>query len=80
MGGQIANSLAGPLHEARGSRCSGPIRDNIDRAEDRHKFSRLLDGARHRPAAWKEARSLEDARGSAARSGYPVLVRPSYVL
>jgi carbamoyl-phosphate synthase large subunit len=79
MGGQIANSLAGPL-KAAGFRVLGTDPDDIDRAEDRHAFSRLLDGAGIHQPPWTEARSLGDVLAFCERVGFPVLVRPSYVL
>ena len=79
MGGQLPNNLALQLAEA-GVPILGTCAASIDRAEDRHKFSRLLDELGIEQPAWKElagtAQALEFARGV----GYPVLVRPSYVL
>jgi carbamoyl-phosphate synthase large subunit len=79
MGGQIPNRLAIPLHEA-GVKVLGTSPLSIDTAEDRHKFSRLLDTLGIEQPAWKELVTVEAAREFAARIGYPVLVRPSYVL
>jgi carbamoyl-phosphate synthase large subunit len=79
MGGQIANSLAGPLKGA-GFAILGTDPDDIDRAEDRHVFSKLLDGAGILQPPWTEARSLKDVLAFCAQVGFPVLVRPSYVL
>jgi carbamoyl-phosphate synthase large subunit len=79
MGGQTPNTLALPLHE-RGVRILGTSPESIDRAEDRHKFSRLLDELGVDQPAWKEVTSLEDARAFSRDAGYPVLIRPSYVL
>ena len=79
MGGQIANSLAGPLKRA-GFRVLGTDPDDIDRAEDRHAFSKLLDGAGIHQPAWTEAQSLADVLSFCEQVGFPVLVRPSYVL
>ena len=53
---------------------------DIDRAEDRHKFSGLLDELEIDQPEWKELRSIEDAKNFSNNIGYPVLIRPSYVL
>jgi len=79
MGGQIPNNLALPLYKA-GVKVLGTSPIDIDRAEDRHKFSKLLDKLGIDQPEWKELTSLEDADIFATRVGYPVLVRPSYVL
>jgi carbamoyl-phosphate synthase large subunit len=79
MGGQIPNRLALPLHEA-GVKVLGTSPLSIDTAEDRHKFSRLLDTLGIAQPVWKELDTVEAAREFAAGIGYPVLVRPSYVL
>ena len=79
VGGQVANSLALPLHRA-GVPILGTSAENIDRAEDRHKFSLLCDSLRIDQPEWKELVSVDDAKRFAERAGYPVLVRPSYVL
>lgn len=52
----------------------------IDTAEDRHKFSAVLDSIGVDQPEWTEATSLEDAKRFADKVGYPVLIRPSYVL
>jgi carbamoyl-phosphate synthase large subunit len=79
VGGQAPNNLALALAEA-GVRLLGTAAASIDIAEDRHKFSRLLDELSIEQPAWKELVSMEDALGFARAAGYPVLVRPSYVL
>jgi carbamoyl-phosphate synthase large subunit len=79
MGGQIPNRLALPLHEA-GVKVLGTSPLSIDTAEDRHKFSCLLDTLGIEQPAWRELDTVEAARTFAAGIGYPVLVRPSYVL
>ncbi|GAB4363809.1 MAG: carbamoyl-phosphate synthase (glutamine-hydrolyzing) large subunit [Calditrichia bacterium] len=79
MGGQIPNNLAGDLHRA-GVNVLGTHPKNIDRAENRREFSRLLDGLGIDQPVWKELTSPEDATQFANTVGYPVLVRPSYVL
>ena len=79
MGGQIPNNLALPLYNS-GIRILGTSPLDIDRAEDRHKFSKLLDTLNVDQPEWEELTSIEDAEKFAGRVGYPVLVRPSYVL
>ncbi len=79
MGGQIPNNLAMRLHEV-GVRILGTEPENIDKAEDRHKFSELLDTIGVEQPEWKELTSIEEAKKFANKVGYPVLVRPSYVL
>ncbi|DAC72384.1 MAG TPA: carbamoyl phosphate synthase large subunit [Thermoplasmata archaeon] len=79
MGGQIPNNLAIPLYEADVP-ILGTSPQDIDVAEDRHKFSALLDNLGVDQPQWKELTSLESAEDFAAKVGYPVLVRPSYVL
>src|SRR6185312_508122 len=53
---------------------------DIDRAEDRHTFSKLLDELDVDQPAWSELTTIDSAKMAAAKLGYPVLVRPSYVL
>jgi carbamoyl-phosphate synthase large subunit len=79
MGGQTPNNLALPLHNA-GVPILGTSPADIDRAEDRHKFSRLLDELGIDQPEWKELTSIEEAEKFAEEVGYPVLIRPSYVL
>ncbi|MEA3310779.1 MAG: carbamoyl-phosphate synthase (glutamine-hydrolyzing) large subunit [candidate division WOR-3 bacterium] len=79
MGGQTPNNLALPLHNA-GIKILGTSPADIDRAEDRHKFSRLLDELGIDQPEWKELISIEEAEKFAEEVGYPVLIRPSYVL
>lgn len=79
MGGQIPNTLALPLSHA-GVPILGTSPHDIDVAEDRHKFSALLDTLHVDQPQWKELTSLESAEEFATTVGYPVLVRPSYVL
>ncbi len=79
MGGQIPNTLALPLEQA-GISVLGTSPTDIDRAEDRHKFSQLLDALDVDQPEWRELTSLEDAESFASTVGYPVLIRPSYVL
>ena len=79
VGGQIPNNLAMKLH-----RQSVPILGtspiSIDRAENRNKFSAMLDQLGIDQPAWQELTSLDDVKSFVAKVGYPVLVRPSYVL
>lgn len=79
VGGQIPNNLAMKLH-----RQSIPILGtspiSIDRAENRHKFSSMLDQLGIDQPEWKELSSLEDIDRFIEQVGFPVLVRPSYVL
>jgi carbamoyl-phosphate synthase large subunit len=79
MGGQIPNNLALKLHAA-GVRVLGTSPLSIDNAEDRHKFSKLLDSLEIDQPSWAELTSLGKAEEFANGVGYPVLIRPSYVL
>lgn len=79
MGGQIPNNLAIPLYNEN-IKILGTSPIDIDRAEDRHKFSNLLDHLGVDQPCWKELTSLKDAEDFAESVGYPVLIRPSYVL
>ncbi|MDE0960235.1 MAG: carbamoyl-phosphate synthase (glutamine-hydrolyzing) large subunit [Planctomycetota bacterium] len=79
VGGQIPNQLAVPLG-SRGVKILGTDVDSIDRAENRERFSTLLDELGIDQPEWRELTSIEDARSFSARCGYPVLIRPSYVL
>ena len=79
VGGQIPNNLALPLHK-RGVRVMGTPADSIDSSEDRGRFGKLMDSLGIRQPAWRALASLEDAFAFARTVGYPVLVRPSYVL
>ena len=79
MGGQIPNSLAPKLAKA-GLHIFGTDPADIDRAEDRHKFSELLDTLKVDQPEWKEFTDFESAKTFANNVHYPVIVRPSYVL
>jgi carbamoyl-phosphate synthase large subunit len=79
VGGQIANNLALPLHR-QGVRVLGTHPNSIDNAEDRNKFSALLDSIKIDQPLWKQLTNFAEARQFAEKVGYPVLVRPSYVL
>jgi carbamoyl-phosphate synthase large subunit len=79
VGGQVPNNLALRCHRSE-ARILGTSPENIDRAEDRHKFSSLLDELGIDQPEWRELTSLKESRKFCSDSGYPVLVRPSYVL
>ena len=79
MGGQIPNSLTPRLNQF-GVKILGTSPKSIDNAEDRHKFSALLDRINVDQPAWRELTSIILAEDFAGEVGYPVIVRPSYVL
>ncbi len=79
VGGQIPNNLAVALEKA-GIPILGTAAVDIDRAENRHKFSALLDHLHIDQPQWRELTSMDEALAFAHQAGYPVLVRPSYVL
>jgi len=79
FGGQTPLKLARGL-EAAGHRILGTPFDAVDLAEDRERFGALLDGLGIRCPEWGIARSRAEARAVAERIGFPVLIRPSYVL
>lgn len=79
FGGQTAINLAQSLSEA-GVKILGTSNDSIDRAEDRERFDALLEEVNIPRPAGKSVFSVEDAVIAAQKIGYPVLVRPSYVL
>ena len=80
MGGQIPNNLAMRLHEA-GAPIVGTAPRNIDKAEDRHKFSSLLDDLEIDQPQWAHATDVTEVEPLVEKlGGFPVLVRPSYVL
>jgi len=79
VGGQIANNLAKKLEDA-GVRLLGTKGSSVDRAENRAKFSKLLDDLGIPQPPWIEASSIEEVLKFADKVGYPVIVRPSYVL
>ena len=78
-GGQIPNNLAMRLHDAD-VHILGTQAVDIDRAEDRNKFSSLCDELGVDQPRWRELTSMEDIDQFVAEVGFPVLVRPSYVL
>ncbi len=79
VGGQTPNNRVRALHKY-GFPILGTSALDIDRAEDRKKFSQLLDTLGIHQPAWDTFDSLEEVARFAERVGYPVLVRPSYVL
>jgi carbamoyl-phosphate synthase large subunit len=80
VGGQLPQNIALRLQEEGKARILGTDPKDIDKAEDRHKFSQILDSIGVDQPAWKELTSVSDAYKFAESVGYPVLVRPSYVL
>ncbi|MDD4210184.1 MAG: carbamoyl-phosphate synthase (glutamine-hydrolyzing) large subunit [Bacteroidales bacterium] len=78
-GGQIPNNLALLLDKA-GVPILGTQAKDIDNAEDRHKFSSMLDRVKVDQPRWKELSNIEDIHRFVEQVGFPVLVRPSYVL
>lgn len=79
MGGQIPNNLALKLHE-NNAWILGTSPHSIDKCEDRNKFSSILDRLEIDQPVWQELADLKQAKKFSNRIGYPVLIRPSYVL
>lgn len=79
MGGQTPNNIALPLHRLN-VKILGTSPEMIDSAENRYKFSRMLDRIDVDQPSWKELTSIEEALEFCEKVQYPVLVRPSYVL
>ena len=79
MGGQAANNIAIDLHRQK-VKVLGTSPESIDNAENRFKFSRMLDNIGISQPKWKELQTLNSAFEFCDQVGYPVLVRPSYVL
>ncbi len=79
MGGQIPNNLAMRLHQQK-VHILGTSPESIDRAENRHKFSMMLDELGIDQPRWKELSSMDEIYSFVDEVGFPVLVRPSYVL
>lgn len=79
FGGQIPNTLA-PALSSKGIKIFGTSPVHIDTAENRHKFSLLLDSLTLDQPRWKELTSIQNIKAFALEVGYPVLIRPSYVL
>ncbi|KAH7137207.1 hypothetical protein B0J13DRAFT_609297 [Dactylonectria estremocensis] len=80
VGGQLPQNIALRLQETGGANVLGTNPQDIDKAEDRQKFSEILDSIGVDQPAWKELTSVKAAEDFADEVGYPVLVRPSYVL
>ncbi|MCJ7763005.1 carbamoyl-phosphate synthase large subunit, partial [Candidatus Bathyarchaeota archaeon] len=79
VGGQIPNNLAMKL-AGEGVKLLGTSAEDVDLAEDRSKFSALLDQLGISQPSWSKLLSIADAKRFAEKIGYPVIVRPSYVL
>ncbi|TPX36935.1 hypothetical protein SmJEL517_g00916 [Synchytrium microbalum] len=79
MGGQTPNNIALPLYREN-VKILGTTPEMIDNAENRYKFSRMLDKIGVDQPLWKELTSIEEAKTFCGKVQYPVLVRPSYVL
>ena len=79
VGGQLPQNIALSLQN-QGCNVLGTNPEDIDKAEDRHKFSQILDSIGVDQPAWKELTSVKEAEEFANEVGFPVLVRPSYVL
>lgn len=79
MGGQLPNNIAMDLHR-QNARILGTSPENVDGAENRFKFSRMLDRIKISQPRWKELTDLKSAIEFCHEVGYPCLVRPSYVL
>jgi carbamoyl-phosphate synthase large subunit len=80
VGGQLPQNIALRLQEEGQAKILGTDPKDIDKAEDRHKFSQILDSIGVDQPAWRELSSVSAAEAFADEVGYPVLVRPSYVL
>ncbi|QDS73225.1 hypothetical protein FKW77_003804 [Venturia effusa] len=79
MGGQTPNNIAIDLFRAN-VKILGTSPEMIDMAENRYKFSRMLDRIQVDQPEWKELTSIDEAKEFCSKVSYPVLVRPSYVL
>uniref|UniRef100_A0A914WVG4 ATP-grasp domain-containing protein n=1 Tax=Plectus sambesii TaxID=2011161 RepID=A0A914WVG4_9BILA len=82
FGGQLPNNIAMSLKRAPDMKVNifGTSPDDIDKAENRFKFSRLLDGVKIEQPLWKKTDDIEEAEKFCDEVGYPCLIRPSYVL
>lgn len=80
VGGQLPQNIALRLQETGKANVLGTDPKDIDKAEDRQKFSAILDSIGLDQPAWNELTSVKEAEEFADQVGYPVLVRPSYVL
>jgi carbamoyl-phosphate synthase large subunit len=79
VGGQIANNLALPLYD-NGYNILGTSPTQIDRAENRQKFSAMLGKFGVDQPTWQEVTSLKRVLAFVKKVGYPIIIRPSYVL
>lgn len=79
VGGQVANNLT-PKLASNKVKIIGTSSEDVDKAEDRSKFSNLLDQLHIKQPAWQKFANFDEAKAFAKNVGYPVLVRPSYVL
>lgn len=79
FGGQVPNNLAMSCFKA-GYKILGTLPESIDRAENRHKFSNILDKLNIDQPRWQNVKNTKEATAFAKQIGYPVLIRPSYVL
>jgi len=79
MGGQAPNNISLPLYRSN-VKILGTSPEMIDTAENRYKFSRMLDRLGVDQPQWKELTSTDEAKAFCQKVKYPVLVRPSYVL
>ena len=79
VGGQLPQNIALKLHE-NGCNTLGTSPVDIDSAENRHKFSSILDSINVGQPEWSELTSVSEAKKFANKVSYPVLIRPSYVL
>jgi len=79
VGGQIPNNLAMRLHRQH-IPILGTSPEDIDRAENRHKFSMMLDELKINQPRWRELTTIDDIYTFVDEVGFPVLIRPSYVL
>jgi carbamoyl-phosphate synthase large subunit len=79
MGGQIPNNLAMRLHGQK-VKILGTSSQSVDNAENRHKFSQLCDDLKIDQPRWKELTSIREIHDFVDEVGFPVLIRPSYVL
>ncbi|KAI5365894.1 putative carbamoyl-phosphate synthetase large subunit-like, ATP-binding domain-containing protein [Septoria linicola] len=80
VGGQLPQNIALKLQETGKAKVLGTNPEDIDKAEDRQKFSQILESIGVDQPEWKELTSYKEAQAFAESVGYPVLVRPSYVL
>ena len=79
VGGQIPNNLALKLHK-HNVPILGTSAEDIDKAEDRHKFSSIVDSLGVDQPEWSELTTVDEVDNFIKKVGFPVLVRPSYVL